>query len=162
MRSVKVKFGRVLLAVTVLSSLGAASSCSSASSDASSQQGEAGSQTDSDAVTWCAAYKVINCSCQQCHQSPPLNGAPMPLLTYTDTQVPFPQVPTKKVWEEMLIVIRERSMPYLDPMVTPPVKPLTDAQQNTLLTWLEQGAHDEGGQDCPQTCDWANPPSGKP
>ena len=155
MRIVNLGVARISMAAVVASLLIVAPSCSSSSSDSTGQQGEAGAQTDPSAVTWCAAYQIINCSCQQCHQSPPLNGAPIPLLTYADTQVPFPEVPTKKVWEEMLIVIRARSMPYTgDPAVMPPVKPLTDEQQSTLLTWLQQGAHDEGGQDCPQSCTW--------
>ncbi|MEO8902798.1 MAG: hypothetical protein ABI627_14840 [Polyangiaceae bacterium] len=108
-------------------------------------------------MTWCEAYKIINCSCQQCHQNPPLNGAPIPLMTYADTQAPFP-APTseEKVWQNMQSVVRLRFMPYTaDATVMPPVKPLTEAQYDTLLAWLAQGAHAEGGRDCPQTCDWA-------
>jgi hypothetical protein len=68
----------------------------------------------------------------------------------------------KRVWQEMQIVIADRSMPYTGDMtIMPPVQPLTDEQQNTLLTWLAEGAHDEGGQACPMTCDWSKgPPTG--
>ncbi len=61
-------------------------------------------------------------------------------------------------------VIASRFMPYMgDPTVKPPVKPLTDEQQATMLSWLAQGALDTGGQDCPMTCDWSQgPPNGDP
>jgi hypothetical protein len=68
------------------------------------------------------------------------------------------------VWQEMQKVITSRFMPYTgDPTVMPPVKPLTDEQQTTMLTWLAQGALDTGGQDCAKTCDWTQrPPMGDP
>ena len=86
-----------------------------------------------------------------------MNGAPIPLLTYTDTQAPFPDKSSdKKVWQEMQFDVASGAMPYTgDKALMPPVMPLTDDQKTTLLTWLQQGAHDEGGQDCPQTCDWS-------
>jgi hypothetical protein len=43
-----------------------------------------------------------------------------------------------------------------NPSVTPAVKPLTEAQRSTLLDWAAQGAHDEGGRNCPMTCDWGS------
>jgi len=107
-------------------------------------------------VPWCDAYKVINCVCQQCHQNPPVNGAAMPLMTYEDTQAPFPQ-PTSStlVWQKMQSAVSNRTMPETgNPSVVPAVKPLTDAERNTLLNWFAQGAHDQGGRDCPMTCDW--------
>ncbi|HYQ29837.1 MAG TPA: hypothetical protein VER04_21560 [Polyangiaceae bacterium] len=108
-------------------------------------------------VPWCDAYKIINCVCQQCHQNPTLNGAAMPLMTYEDTQAPFP-LPTSStfVWQKMQVAVGNRSMPETsNPSVSPAVKPLTEAQRTTLLDWLAQGAHDQGGRSCPMTCDWA-------
>jgi len=143
----------LLLASFAAACLPASWGCSSSTNH--TDDADAGGEMN-DAVTWCAAYKIINCSCQQCHQSPPLNGAPIPLMTYADTQAPFP-MPTsdERAWQVMQDEVRIRFMPYTgDPTVMPPVKPLTDDQQNTLLTWLEQGAHDEGGPNCPQSCDW--------
>jgi hypothetical protein len=107
-------------------------------------------------VPWCDAYKVVNCVCQQCHQKPMLNGAAMPLMTYEDTQAPFPS-PTSPtlVWQRMQVAIRSGSMPETSNLaVVPAVKPLTDAQRSTLLEWLDQGARDEGGRNCPKTCAW--------
>ncbi len=123
-----------------------------------SEGGAAGEPPMSGPVPWCDAYKVINCVCQQCHQNPPVNGAPIPLMTYEDTQAPYPfATSTKKVWQEMQLVVGTGFMPYTaDPMVMPPVKPLADEPKHTLLTWLMEGGRDEGGTDCPQTCDWSD------
>jgi len=115
-------------------------------------------------VPWCAAYHIINCVCQQCHQNPPLNGAPIPLMTYDDTQAPFPTTASKNhVWQTMQDVVSSRFMPFRgDKTVMPPVLPLSDADYDTLLSWLAQGAVDLGGQDCPMECDWSKgPPPGR-
>jgi hypothetical protein len=131
--------------------------CSSKSDGASS--GDGGPEP----VTWCEAYKIINCSCQQCHQNPPLHGAPIPLMTYADTQAPFPNAMSSgTVWQEMQSVVGTRFMPFTgDKTVMPPVQQLSDEQQATILGWLSQGATDLGGQSCPMTCDWSKgPPTG--
>jgi hypothetical protein len=111
-------------------------------------------------VPWCDAYKIINCVCQQCHQDPMLNGAAMPLMTYEDTQAPFPLATSSTfVWQKMEVAVRSRVMPETsNPSVVPAVEPLTDAQRNTLLGWLAQGAHAEGGRNCPMACDWSKGP----
>jgi hypothetical protein len=149
---------RVLFAVSA-ALLVALLGCSASKSD-----GASGGDGGPEPVTWCEAYKIINCSCQQCHQNPPLHGAPIPLMTYADTQAPFPK-PTSPgtVWQEMQGVIGNRFMPFTgDATVMPPVQPLTDEQQATILAWLDQGATDLGGQNCAMTCDWSkNPPTGK-
>jgi hypothetical protein len=120
--------------------------------------GAAGSQSGG-LVAWCDAYQVVNCVCQQCHQNPTLNGAAMPLLSYEDTQVPFPlSTSASLVWHRMQAAVRSGSMPETsNPSVVPAVKPLTEAQRRTLLDWFDQGARDEGGRDCPTTCDWKRP-----
>jgi hypothetical protein len=115
-------------------------------------------------VPWCAAYEIINRVCQQCHQNPPLNGAPIPLMTYADTQAPFPLATSNNhVWQTMQSVVSTRFMPYMgDKTIMPTVLPLSDADYGTLLSWLDQGAVDLGGQDCPMTCDWSKgPPPGR-
>jgi hypothetical protein len=115
-------------------------------------------------VPWCNAYKIINCVCQQCHQNPPLNGAPIPLMTYGDTQAPYPLATSKgRVWQEMQSVVATCYMPYMDdPKVMPPVLPLSKDDYDTLLSWLGQGATALGGEDCPMDCDWSQgPPPGR-
>ena len=137
-----------------------------ASGDASDAgAGGASGASGTQLVPWCAAYKIINCVCQQCHQDPPINGAPLKLISYEDTQGQYMGSAVKKtVWQEMQKVITSRFMPYMgNPSVMPPVKPLSDEQQTTMLTWLAQGALDTGGTDCPKTCDWTQgPPTGDP
>ena len=126
-------------------------------SEAGASDGGAGAAA-SGPVQWCDAYKVINCVCQQCHQDPPLHGAPIPLMTFEDTQAPFPVASSKeKVWQEMQQVVGNGFMPYTaDTTIQPAVKPLDPEQKSTLLTWLAEGAHAEGGTDCPQACDWSD------
>jgi hypothetical protein len=47
------------------------------------------------------------------------------------------------------------SMPFTaDASLTPPARALTAEQRSTLLTWLAEGAHDEGGQLCAPSCTW--------
>jgi hypothetical protein len=114
-------------------------------------------------VPWCSAYRIINCVCQQCHQNPPIHGAPVPLMTYDDTQAPVSATSTKKVWQTAQDYVLSRFMPYRgDSTVMPPVLPLSDADYDTLLSWFAQGATDLGGQDCPMECDWSKgPPPGR-
>ncbi|HEY0467768.1 MAG TPA: hypothetical protein VGC79_26385 [Polyangiaceae bacterium] len=128
-----------------------------AGSGASSGDGGASGAQNGALVPWCDAYKIINCVCQQCHQNPTRNGAAMPLMTYEDTQEPFP-LPTSStvVWQKMQTAVSSRAMPETGTSVVPTVKPLSDEQQNTLLGWLAQGAQDRGGRDCPMTCDWSD------
>ncbi len=45
--------------------------------------------------------RVLQTSCVSCHAATPLYGAPMPLMTYADTQRAAPSAPSRKVWELM-------------------------------------------------------------
>jgi hypothetical protein len=38
----------------------------------------------------CDVFAVVHSVCNKCHTNPTKNGAPFPLLTYADTQQPFP------------------------------------------------------------------------
>lgn len=119
--------------------------------------GGAGNGATAALVPWCDAYKVINCVCQQCHQNPTLHGAAMPLMTYEDTQEPYPTATSSTlVWQKMKEAVTNGTMPETgDHSVVPAVKPLTEAQRTTLLGWLDQGALPESGRDCPNSCDWS-------
>ncbi len=110
-------------------------------------------------VPWCAAYQVLNTVCQQCHQNPPINGAPIPLLTYADTQAQFFSTEFT-VHEVMYQVVLDDEMPYRGTAadggaILPKVRPLTPQEKYTLLSWLNQGATNLGGEDCPMVYDWA-------
>ena len=106
-----------------------------------------------DGVTFCAALAVMRTKCQRCHQSPPQHGAPVPFLTYEDTQEPY--YTTDEKWADAIGRAVERGvMPDLaqnDPPISlmPPVESLTEHEKATLLDWLAQGALPGGGTNCP-------------
>lgn len=156
MRSVQLRCGLVLAACV------AVVGCSSDDTDVSRRggpipsteggTGSVGGGASGDPVKWCDALAVIKAKCQRCHQDPLQNGAPMPLLTYEDTQAEWSS--TQSTHDVMLDVVSRDIMPYValnDPPTSlmPPVEPLTAAEKSTLVSWLEQGALPEGGTDCP-------------
>ena len=104
-------------------------------------------------VSFCEALTVLRAKCQRCHQDPPQNGAPVPFLTYEDTQARY-YTTTKKFSDAMPLAVEQDFMPYVllnetDPPIMPPVEPLTPEEKTTLLEWLKQGALPVGGTDCP-------------
>jgi hypothetical protein len=106
-----------------------------------------------EAVRFCQALAVIRAKCQRCHGDPLQNAAPVPFVTYEDTQALYYDT-DKKFSEVMLSVVERDVMPYValndgPTPVMPPVEPLTPAEKATLLGWLKQGALPEGGTDCP-------------
>jgi hypothetical protein len=118
---------------------------------AGGQNGNAGSGND-EPVPWCKALKVLEANCQRCHLDPPKNGAPIPLMTYEDTQGPWSA--TQLVHDVMLDAVERGFMPYLalnDPPTSlmPPVEPMPAADKLALVAWLNQGAKPVGGTDCP-------------
>lgn len=111
-----------------------------------------GAGAAADAVPFCDALAVIVAKCQRCHQDPPKNGAPVPFLTYEDTQAPY-GTSEFKYSDAMLGAVEKDQMPFLaannPPLnLMPPVEPLTAEEKDTLLTWLKQGAKPVGGTDC--------------
>lgn len=104
-------------------------------------------------VPFCDALAVIQAKCQRCHGDPLTTGAPVPFLTYEDTQAPYYDT-DKKFAEVMLSVVERDVMPYVslnegENPVMPPVQPLTATEKATLLGWLKQGALPVGRTDCP-------------
>jgi hypothetical protein len=115
--------------------------------------GTAGAGGTGDLISFCDALTVIRAKCQRCHQDPPRNGAPVPFLTYADTQAQY-GTSEFKYSDAMLLAVDEGRMPYValnnpPTSIMPPVEPLTDDEKATLLGWLRQGALPEGGTDCP-------------
>ena len=49
----------------------------------------------------CDIFTVVHAKCNPCHQNPPKNGAPFPLLTYADTQKVYS--PGALVFQQMFI-----------------------------------------------------------
>ncbi len=104
-------------------------------------------------VPFCDALQIIRAKCQRCHQDPPKNGAPVPFLTYEDTQARYGTTEIKYS-EVMVSAVEKDFMPFVaanDPPnpIMPPVEPLTAEEKATLLGWLKQGALPAGGATCP-------------
>ncbi len=103
-------------------------------------------------LTFCDVQPILVSKCQRCHQDPPQNGAPFPLLTYADTQVASPTTnnPTAKRFQEMERVVSMGLMPDQSLTLDPPVSALTCQEKATLLGWLRNGAvaAPVGADDC--------------
>jgi hypothetical protein len=103
-------------------------------------------------ITWCEARSVLVAKCQRCHQDPPKNGAPMPLLSYEDTQGAW--TVELRVYDVMRAAVDRDFMPYVElngppTNLMPPVEPLSAEEKVRLMRWLDEGALPEGGTDCP-------------
>jgi hypothetical protein len=96
---------------------------------------------------------VLADKCQTCHQSPPKNHAPFPLLTYAETQGADPLSPYTglPIWQVMHTVIQPKGVPHM-PFGNAPQ--LTSSEMTTLDGWLlacalpqddEAGAGDAAG-----------------
>jgi hypothetical protein len=90
--------------------------------------------------------EVLERKCQRCHRDPPLNGAPFPLLSYDDTQRSVFAGSELLIYEQMGIVVENEIMPPVGLPVEPPVEPLTAAERETLLDWVEGGGR--GDPEC--------------
>jgi hypothetical protein len=77
----------------------------------------------------CDVFAVVHQHCNPCHQDPPQNGAPFPLLTYADTQQVYK--PGKLVFQQMYDQIQPGAGPRM-----PLGGSLTDAEFDTLANWL--------------------------
>ncbi len=84
----------------------------------------------------CEVFEVVHGVCNRCHQDPPLIGAPFPLLTYEDTQMPY-DTHGKLRYQRMREVIQPAGSPHMPFTSTSiVVPPLTAAQFATLDAWL--------------------------
>jgi hypothetical protein len=101
----------------------------------------------SDAELPCAIDVILRARCQECHTDPPRNGAPMPLVTYADTQQAFTLLPTYDripTWIVMGDAVRSGVMPAPYGGRTFP-----DVERDTLLSWIAAGAASrEQGRAC--------------
>lgn len=77
----------------------------------------------------CDVFAVIHVNCNPCHQMPPLNGAPFPLLTYADTQQIY--APGKLVFQQMYDQIQPGAVPRM-----PLGGSLSSTDYATLTAWL--------------------------
>jgi hypothetical protein len=77
-----------------------------------------------------AVAAVLMARCQPCHQSPPLMGAPFPLLTYQDVNASFGAIP---IYQEMYVLIQPNGDPHMPYRNAPQ---LSADQLQTLSSWL--------------------------
>jgi hypothetical protein len=77
----------------------------------------------------CDVEVILANVCQYCHTSPPRNGAPFPLVTYSDTQA---QIDGRPVYEYMETALAMGRMPL------PPMS-LTAKERATLIAWAADG-----------------------
>jgi hypothetical protein len=83
----------------------------------------------------CDVFAVVHPNCNPCHQNPTTNGAPFPLLNYSDTQQAYltdaNMKPTKLVFQQMFDQTRPDACPRM------PLGGKLDAQDYaTLSAWL--------------------------
>ncbi len=118
-------------------SIVAASSLASCSSTSGNASADAGPTCDPAATATSGdlpedVNAVLVEKCQACHQSPPKNRAPFPLLSFEDTQLQF-GITAKRKWQRMAEVIEPGGAPHM-PLSTAPQ--LTDTQLATLRNWF--------------------------
>jgi cytochrome c5 len=92
----------------------------------------------------CEVSRILAARCQSCHQRPPQFGAPMPLVSWADTQTMAPGGSTE-VWRSM----KAKLAAGLMPPAGAPGGALTDSEKSTLVGWLDAGApSDDSGAAC--------------
>jgi hypothetical protein len=84
----------------------------------------------------CDVEVVLNGHCRSCHQSPPVNAAPMPLMTWEDTQRAAISDPSKKVYQLMETRIHDDRAP----MPQLPNARLGTTDTATIDEWVAAGA----------------------
>ncbi len=84
----------------------------------------------------CDVAAVLQARCQTCHGAMPLFGAPMPLVTYADTQAPSRTNASRKVWQAMSTRVHDPTSP-MPPRSQPS---LTTAELAALDAWFGAGA----------------------
>lgn len=93
----------------------------------------------------CAVADALAAACGDCHGEVPSFGAPMPLVTFADFQVPALTDPTRKVHA----LVAERLVTDVKPM--PPTGDITEEQRTVLLDWIAAGALEDPTADCDGT-----------
>jgi hypothetical protein len=101
----------------------------------------------------CDVTAVLQANCQSCHQNPPINSAPMPLVTWEDTQAVVPNdpdgIPPTSATEKVYQMIETRITSASNPMPPLPHAALDAADLATLTSWVNAGAPaGTAGQSC--------------
>jgi len=77
---------------------------------------------------------VLQNKCRTCHGNPVNFGAPMPLVTYADTQGAAVTNPSAKVWQQMNTRVTRGDMPPAN------FPALTTDERAALMRWFDSGA----------------------
>jgi hypothetical protein len=93
----------------------------------------------------CAVQDVLTADCGMCHGKMPAFGAPMSLHAWDDLMLPALTDPTKSVYE----MVADRLVDDAQPM--PPNGDIADADRQTLLDWIADGAPEDPDADCDDT-----------
>lgn len=89
-------------------------------------------------LSYCDAEIIIEDKCVRCHSEGGDVDTPFTLTSYEDV--------SERV-TSMVRVIKNGSMPFVELDLEPEVEPLTSAEKELLLEWLEAGAP-EGEASC--------------
>ncbi len=92
----------------------------------------------------CDVAQVLATRCQSCHASPPLFGAPMPLVTFADLHAATPSSPSVPVYTS----VETRTHDDARPMPPAPNARLSATEQATLDSWIAAGAPSGDGRAC--------------
>jgi len=92
--------------------------------------------TGEGSTAYCALQQTLRARCLGCHSNPPVGGAPMPLVTYSDLLAPARSNPSRTVVEIAL----ERMQDPVRPMPPPPAPRATAAEVGTLTNWIAAGS----------------------
>jgi hypothetical protein len=96
----------------------------------------------------CDVAPIIESKCQRCHNTADVlstceankscERGPFPLLTWSDTRRQFGT--GMRVVDYLPEVIERKIMPLTSADVQPPVEPLTDDEQKTMVAWVRSCA----------------------
>lgn len=87
---------------------------------------------------FCAVKTVLQAKCQSCHNNPPNSGAPMPLVTYADTQANS-VISGQPIWQLVKSRVAAGTMPPAN------AAPATDQDKAVIAAWNGSGSDDCGG-----------------
>ncbi len=116
----------------------------------------------------CDVADVLAKNCQSCHRSPPVGGAPMPLLSYADLTAESAISPGQKVYDRVLARMKDAARPMPIGGMLPP------DQIKIIEDWIAGGALEGtcgGGGDggtlpievvCTSGRHWDDPDDGSP
>lgn len=83
--------------------------------------------------------QILESRCRRCHGHPTDNFAPMPLVTWNDTQDPAPSDPDKPVYVRIGERIRNPDFP-MPPARTDELAAFTEEERHMLEAWIAAGA----------------------